>query len=284
MDRFRVAPTAVVLVLAAGLGLAAETSPAAPPRDATIVGLALEGDEAEAFLRAAKVIDRKEIGNGVTRPERLTLTDGTRTLRAAWKTIDERKIGLTRMEAGGSEFDFRDSWKHEVAAYELSRLLGLDLVPPTVEREIDGRRGSLQMWVEQAVTEKERQKQKRKPAHAPHWMQQIHCVRLLHQLTYNTDFQNIENVLVDATFRVYLIDSSRAFRIQKDLLAPDDLQLFSRRALESLARLDRATLEERLGRWLDGMQIDALLARRDRIDTLVKVRLLKNGPGQVLFY
>jgi len=247
-------------------------------------GLPLEGEAAEAFLRTAKVIDRKDIGTGVTRPQRLTLTDGTRTLRAVWKTIDERKMGLARMEAGGYEFDFRDSWKNEVAAYELSKMLGLDFVPPTVEREVDGRHGSLQLWVAQALTEKERQKRGLKPDHAARWMQQIYCVRLFHQLTYNTDFQNVENVLVDPAFRVYLIDSSRAFRIQKELLAPDDLQCFSRRVLEELAALDGAGLEQHLGRWLDGLQIDGLLARRDLIEALVKVRLAANGPGQVLFY
>jgi hypothetical protein len=134
------------------------------------------------------------------------------------------------------------------------------------------------------VTEKERQKRNMKPDHAARWMQQIHCVRLFHQLIYDADFQNIENVIVDDAFRVYLIDCSRAFRIQEDLLAPDDLQCFSRRVLEKLNAFDRQTLEERLGRWLNGMQIEALLARRDRIDAIVKMRVAKNGSGQVLFY
>jgi hypothetical protein len=277
---------AVALVLGVGPWSIAteENVSVAPPRDETLVGLALEGAEAEAFLRTARVIDRQDIGTGVTHPQRLTLTDGVRTLRAAWKTIDERKMGLARMEAGGYEFDFRDSWKNEVAAYGLSRLLGLDLVPPTVEREIDGRRGSLRLWVEHAMTEKERGDRNVKPDNPPRWIQQIHCVRLFHQLIHDNDFQNIENVIVDSNFRVYLIDSSRAFRIQKELLAPNDLQCFSRRVLERLAALDRETLKEHLGRWLDGLQIDGLLARRDLIDGIVQARLAKNGPGSVLFY
>jgi len=295
MPRFRSPRVPFAPVVAAALlsGAAATGRPIAGVQvdggapdgaDPSPAGLALSADEAEAFLRAARVVSREEIGSGTTRPERLTLSDGTRTLRAAWKTVDERRMGLARMERGGYEFDFRDSWKHEVAAYELSRLLGLDFVPPTVERGIDGRRGSVQMWVEQAVTEKERQRRGMAPDHLPRWNNQMHCVRLFHQLIYNTDFQNIENILVDPAFRVYVIDSSRAFRIQQDLLAPDDLVCFSRGILERLRRLDRETLEERLGRWLDGRQLEALLARRDRIQAVVDARIAEGGPGKVLFH
>jgi len=249
-------------------------------------GLPLVGEEAEAFLRTAKVIEREDNPVGVTRPQRLTLTDGTRTLRASWKTIDEYHRGMWRDERGGYQFDFRDSWKHEIAAYELDKLLGLGLVPPTVERRIDGRRGALQLWVEGVMTEDDRQERglnPEGPRQVIRWRNQIHCVRLLLQLTYNTDFRNVENILVDDDFRIYVIDASRAFRIQQDLLAPDDLQCFSRQTLERLKALDHDSIEAAMGEWLDDRQVEGLLARRDKILTLVNVRLAANGPGQVLF-
>ena len=34
----------------------------------------------------------------------------------------------------GLELEFQDSWKTEIAAYELDKLLGLGMVPATVER------------------------------------------------------------------------------------------------------------------------------------------------------
>lgn len=43
-----------------------------------------------------------------------------------------------------------DHANHEIAASVLSDLLGLDLVPLTVPRVYNGRRGSLQFWVEKA--------------------------------------------------------------------------------------------------------------------------------------
>jgi hypothetical protein len=244
------------------------------------------GEEAEAFLRTAEVIEREDNPVGVTRPQRLTLTDGTRTLRASWKTIDEYHRGMWRDERGGYQFDFRDSWKHEIAAYQLDKLLGLDLVPPTVERRIDGRRGALQLSVEGVMTEDDRQErglEPEGPRQIIRWRNQIHCVRLLLQLTYNTDFRNVENILVDDDFRIYVIDASRAFRIQQDLLAPDDLQCFSRRILERLRALDHDSIEAAMGEWLDNRQVEGLLERRDKILALVEMRLAKNGQGQVLF-
>jgi hypothetical protein len=276
-----------VVVLASGLVRPApargQAQAPVPPPPPLVEGLPLAGEEAEAFLRTAHVVARTPIGTGITRPDRVTLTDGTRTHRAVWKTIHERRMGLQRIEGGGLEFDFRDSWKSEVAAYELDKLLGLGLVPPTVERRIAGRTGSAQMWVEGALTEDDRKRKGLEAPDADAWNAQMHKVRLLHQLTYNTDYRNIRNVLVDAKFRVYAVDSSRAFRIQEDLLTPEDLVRFSRAVLERLAALDRPTLEARLGSWLDGRQIDGLLARRDRILALVKERIAEKGEEAVLY-
>ena len=42
-------------------------------------------------------------------------------------------------------------------------------------------------------------------------------------------------------------------------------------------------VEAALGEWLDDRQVEGLLERRDRILTLVKVRIVENGPGQTLF-
>jgi len=262
VSKARAAAIAVVLALPGAAR--AQSTPVAPSTPAAVVGLPLEGAPAEEFLRAARVVDRRRIGGGLTRPERLTLADGTRTLRAIWKTIDEHRMGLRQLE-GGAEFDFRDSWRHEVAAYELDKLLGLGLVPPTVERRIDGRDGSLQIWVEGAMTEDERRKRGLAAPDVEAWNAQMHRVRLLHQITGNTTYRNPANVLADRAFRIYAVDSSRAFRIRTDLLEPKDLVRFSRATLEKLTALDRPALDARLGRWLEKGQIAGLLARRDRI-------------------
>ena len=58
----------------------------------------------------------------------------------AWRTLPP---GIYR--------GFRESYKSEIAAYELDKLLKMDMVPPTVERQIDGSNGAAQQWVEHVV-------------------------------------------------------------------------------------------------------------------------------------
>ena len=271
---------APAVVLAAPLGAAGQVPPPPPPLS---LGLPMAGAEAEEFLRTATVMKRTPLGKGVTRSDQVTLTDGTRVHRALWKTIHEHKMGLQRLEGVGLEFDFRDSWKSEVAAYELDKLLGLGLVPPTVERRLGGRVGSLQIWIEGAMTDDERRQKGLEAEDPAAWNAQMHRVRLLHQLTYNTDYRNVRNVLIDPSFRIYAVDSSRAFRIQTDLMSPEDLVCFSRATLERLAALDRPTLEARLGSWLVKRQIEGLLGRREKILALVKQRVAERGEDTVLY-
>ena len=42
-------------------------------------GLPLTGDEAEAFLRDARIVSMKPIGVGITKPMKVTLSDGRRS-------------------------------------------------------------------------------------------------------------------------------------------------------------------------------------------------------------
>jgi hypothetical protein len=241
------------------------------------------GEEAERFLLSAQVIEMRPLEVGVTRSHQATLTDGYRTVSASWKTIDELRRGVTEFERGPSEFQFRDSYKYEIAAYELDKLLGLELVPPAVKREIDGRSGALVLWVEGTMTESDRRQNKVKPTDSRRWNEQLYKMRLLHQLTYNTDFKNLRNVLVDPEFRIYAIDHTRAFRLRGSLLAEETLVRFSRSVLEKLHRLDEPTLEEKLGAWLSEFEIRALLKRRDRIVERAE-RLARERGENAVFY
>jgi hypothetical protein len=246
-------------------------------------GLPFSGEAAESFLKTADILKKKSIAVGVTRSAKLTLGEGSRTAHAIWKTIDESVPGVTDLEGGGFVVDLADSWKHEVAAYELDKLVGTGLVPPTVERTIDHVKGSLQLWVEKAMTEADRKERRIGPPDVEAWNRQMYDVRLLHQLTFNTDARNIRNVLCDPSFRVYAVDFSRAFANYEQLRSEAELQRFSRDALAKLRALDRPTLDERLGRWLSGRQIAALLKRRDRILALADRLVAAKGEAAVLF-
>lgn len=240
-------------------------------------------EPAEEFLRTARIVDTEELPVGISRPLRVTLEaeDGTRA-RASFKSIDiyEQKM---LFEDGRMELNFRDSWESEIAAYELDRLLGLGLVPPTVEREVDGETGALRLWIEDAMSEAER---KESGAHAPDpvaWSAQVANVRLFFNLTHNTDFNNINNLLIDGDFRICAIDHSRAFKTQKQLVSEEMMMRFSRSLIERLRGLDREELEAVLGDRLTKAQIKGLLARRDRILDRVDELVELKGEELVLF-
>ena len=262
--------------------LAASLAASRAPAQETY-GLPLDGEAAEAFLKTAQVVRKKGLSIGITHSDQYTLSDGSQTHKAVWKTIDEFKRGVTNLQSGGVYLDFADSWKHEVAAYELDKLLGTRLVPPTVERTFEGKRGSLQLWVEGVMTESERKKKNPHPPDIEAWNRQMYTVRLLHQLVSNADSRNIQNVLVDPSFRIYAVDFSRAFQIQAELPSEKELLRFSRRTLEALKALDRPTLDAKLGKWLTGAQIDPLLKRRDKMLELAARRVQERGEAAALF-
>ena len=227
-------------------------------------GLPLEGKEAETFLMTAEIVDTQNLQIGVTLPQRVTLKAGEVSARAIWKTIDEFRP-FKRFDHGKFETWFVDSYKNEIAGYELDKLIGLGMVPPVVERRVDRKQGAMQLWVEGTLMETERLKRGLIPKVPEFWNQQMFKVRLFHNLTCNTDFNNLGNILSDPDSRIYLIDHSRAFRTTKKLLSEGDLTRFSRSVLEGLRGLDTNLLKQKLGRWLSKSQIEGLLARRDLI-------------------
>jgi hypothetical protein len=237
---------------------------------------------AEAILRTARVVRIEEIGEGVTRPQRLTLNDGERTVQAVWKTIDEYAPVKDFFDGRPKEIGFRDSWKHEVAAYELDKLLGLELVPPTVAREIRGVKGALQLWIEDAMTETERRQRGIETTDVAAWNRQIYTVRLFRQLTHDTDFNNTGNLLVGRGFRLWAVDHSRAFKTRKRLLAANDLVRFPASLLDRLRRLEARELQAAVGDWLTKGQRAALLARRDLIVERADRLIAERGVEAVL--
>jgi hypothetical protein len=84
-------------------------------------GMPLTGEEAEQFLRTATVVEMRPLKVGITGPKQALLSDGKRSLRAAWKTVDQHRRGFTELEDGRKEFNFTDSYKYEIAAIDHSR-------------------------------------------------------------------------------------------------------------------------------------------------------------------
>ncbi|MBI3666135.1 MAG: hypothetical protein HY236_07900, partial [Acidobacteria bacterium] len=115
----------------------------------------------EEFLRSAKIGPLRNVPKGVTNPKRATLTDGKITHDAGIQTINETKAQFTGSR--GTEMNFKDTYKFNIAAYELAKMLELNMLPPYVERKVGGEAASLTWYVDDAMLEVDRYKNKIQP-------------------------------------------------------------------------------------------------------------------------
>ena len=237
---------------------------------------AAEAEAEERFLKRARVVSIQPIGEGITGASRVLLQDGPRTGRAAFKTIDTRLD--TRYTFGAEAVGtYRDSYRHELAAYALDKLLGFRLVPPVVERKINGKKGSLQVWVERTLP---RFSPAVPPADSRRAAEAMHAMRLFDYLVYNTD-RHPRNVVFDPTWRPVAIDHSLAFHAFERPYRP--LYRFPRGPVEGLRRLDAHALDDALRRHLGKDELAGLRARRVRALQHVDAAIAAQGPEATLF-
>jgi hypothetical protein len=248
------------------------------------VGVPLRGQEAVDFLAHADVVGEPESFDeaAITGPLRITLSDGIRTYRAIFKHEDTRYPEF-RFSDGREVEQARDSYRHEIAAYELDRLLGLDLVPPCIERKIDSRTGSLCFWVEGSMTEAERRERGLQSSDPVRYKEQLREIELFQQLIADLDYSDLRNVVVDESLRVHKVDSSMAFDTDPDLLTGLYSSRLSRRLIRALEALDKKEMNETLKPWLPKDQRGSLWERRNRILKRAERLIADYGEEKTLY-
>jgi hypothetical protein len=227
-------------------------------------------EEARAeFLRKARVTASKKLAAGVTESRRATLQTGAVRHDAHVQSVNEPLEN--------------DSYRHNLAAFALRDLLGLDNIPVTVEREFEGRPASFTWWIDDTLmTEKSRQDKRIKPPDTPRWNRQVYVMKVFDLLIHNDD-RNMGNVIIDKRWKLWMIDHSRAFRPEHALHDPEDIVRCDRVLLARLRALDAATLQPRLSPWLSPGQIAALLIRRDLIVGAFEERIAAASETQILY-
>lgn len=224
------------------------------------------GDAIADYIRGAAIQKIENIPVGVTRPQRAILAPGGPIASVVVKNLPP-----------GRKSGYWESYRSEIAAYELDRLLELNMVPPTVEKRVNGTLMSAQMFVEQCVWLKELSG--RQPPNVEAWNRQVHRQRVFDNLVANID-RNAGNLLVLRTpdWHLVLIDHSRCFTSTKKM--PFPMTRVDRPFFERLKALDKPTLQARIGRLLvDG--VDPLLRRRDAIVQHFEQLAAANGEAQV---
>jgi hypothetical protein len=239
-------------------------------------------DELLVFLREADVKSEKHTEAGVNHPIKVLLEkDGIRA-DAIFRDVNEERMTPT-FGAGRDDMYFRDSYIYEPAAYQLSLLLGLDNVPPATLRKLDNKSGSVQIWVENAMTEQGMLKQKLHPPDGQRWNKQLQMINVFDALVFNTD-RNSGNLLITPDWKLWMIDHTRAFRRNPYLQKPDSIHQCELGMYQRLKALDEAVVRERLKEYLTVFEIEGLLTRRklllERLDKLIA----QNGIDKVLYF
>jgi hypothetical protein len=211
--------------------------------------------EFEEFLRTAEIDRFDSVPLGVTHPKRAFFKPGGLVASAAWKVLPP-----------GRPAGYWESYKSEIAAYELDKLLDLRMVPVTVEKRWKGETAAAVLWLAPIHPWKEMESRP-KPAK---WVYQVARMKMFDNFICNKD-RNAGNLLVDDDWNLYLIDHSRAFLNDRDLAVK--MEHIDRGFWNRILALDEPALTAAIGKWVEGGAIRAMLARRDKmkiaIDKLV---------------
>ena len=255
------------LFLAAAITLAAPqaSQPAAAPSTVPAVAVAsVPADaEIERFLKEADVVSTKSTKKGVTDSLQATLSDGKLTHAAHVQNIDESKREFRSNQ--GVEFDFRDSYQFNIAAYKIDRLIGLNMVPVSIGRTYRSKPSAFTWWIDDVLMDEgDKVKKNVEAPDRTYYSRQRMMMYLFDELISNID-RNQGNIVYTKDWRIWLIDHTRAFRKNSDLKMPARVTRCDRQVYEKLKALDRQTLKTEVGKQLDDGQIKSLLARRDAI-------------------
>jgi hypothetical protein len=243
----------------------------------------------EAFLTEARIVRGELLGEGVTKSYKLTLEQDGVEHSAAWKNVN-KKIGRGVL----------DSWRYEIAAYRLDRLLGLNMVPPAVERAYRGKPGALILWIDFKTSLLEVMDQGgRVPVRVAEILPAWNDIYYVWGSLIANDDPTQENIRFTEDWRIILIDHSRAFRSDKTyterlIFGANGIKkrssdgtpfLFTglpRTLYEGIKALDFERVKGAVGPYLTDQEIDSLLARKklllDEIDGLIK----RDGEAKVL--
>jgi len=232
------------------------------PRRVGLRPAGLGDDELEALLLNAEIV-------GETRATSRTESSSS----GAVAPVANSNQGFVTLHSGDIDVEAvfvragRRGFLPEVAAYRLDKLLGLEMVPATVAREVNGRLGSLQFAPSRVMTETERSAQGVGGSAWCPLRDQFQAMYVFDSLIYN-EARTPERIRYSAdNFQLILVGHDNALstgRGRPPVLRDAQLDI-SAAWSEALALLDEGRLIDALGDVMDERRIRALLRRRDEL-------------------
>ncbi len=238
--------------------------------------------EVEQFLRDSKMVAKEKIPIGITKPMKITLEKDGVKVHAKFSSVDQ--AGQNEKLADGSiEMYFLDSYKSDLAGYELSKLLGMNNVPPAVGRQIERSEGIVQIWIEDLTSYDSWIKEGNTGQPSSTYLRrQVKDMRTFDLLIRNAD-RHRANIMWDPSDNLWLIDHTRSLARNAELRKGEEFEGCSRDLYNALKSLDSKEVKKRLKLYLGTFEINALMKRRDKLIKLIDKEIGKKGEDKVLF-
>jgi hypothetical protein len=244
----------------------------------------LTQEEMAQFLLKGKILKTIKVSKGVTKARQVRMSDGRLTHDAQVQDVDIHHA-IFQVDPKHTEINFRDSYRYNIAAYRLSLLLGLDNVPMSVERTVDGKPSAVTWWIDNYMMEEGDRLKMKTGQYGPNTLRTLNYLAILtvfDELIQNRD-RNMGNLVWTKDWKMWMIDHTRSFRLAKELRTPEKLQRCERTLFEKMKELTAPRLAEVMGKILLKGEMDALLARRDAIVRLFEEKIAQKGEAAVLY-
>lgn len=238
-------------------------------------------DQILRYLQEARIVSSKTVGVGINGIQKVLLEKDGLRVHAAFRDVRDRKRNV-RLQDGRFHISFSDDCIFEVAAYRLSSILGIKAVPPAVERTIQRSKGTLQIWVENAMMQSEYVQQRPKVNSARERIRQHQMLYLFDSLISNDD-RNAGNLLWDSNGKLWMIDHTRAFRWDSEAPRLERIRMCDRAVFQRLKEVGDDVIESELKGVLSRRELSSLLKRRQQIVEHLERLIAEKGEEDVLF-
>jgi hypothetical protein len=230
-------------------------------------------EDMEYYLANAAVIGyHREAVPGRTAADNVDLDDGETRRRAMFKTVDTRR-----------PTQIPDSYKYELAAYALDKLLGFEKIPPMMEREIESTKGSLQIFVQNCFGLDKQQRENLTPPDSQAFVNALEEINVFENLVYN-ERNELDDILIQKeSWKIFRVDFSEAFLPIPDLIPEQKITRCSKTLFQNLQKLSDEVIKARLKNYLNDDEMSALFRRKALIIKTLKKLIEEKGKRAVLF-
>jgi len=228
-------------------------------------------NELENFLLNADIANATPIESDDGKKFKLTLKKNNKTIYAIYYNKDSHP-GFEKKGRGSASKSKTDRYQNEIATYRISKLLALDMIPVSVERTFEGKKGIVQYWFNNSYNVQEMINKKIGYNGRCSQESQMSLMKVIDRLIFN-EGRNADNMIYQKKgWHLWLIGNSSAFRTTS--LKPYKINwknfTISNVFRNQLKSLNKKSLQKELGAYLNKKQIEFILRRRDEIVSKAK--------------